>query len=314
MSGARRLALAYTNPEPIQGVLPHAEADKTPCQPFFKRAANVQAGGPEAKTVLLTHAAFCEVFVDGTVGTCLASADTIRALCEMGRRRFWKIRGELVRRGALVPQRRQAGMTARVHVLATPDLIRLAERPAPAPEAPATSERRSQGTFEEFLSRYPRGSHLDVTPGGHTKTPSKKRSAPRPPRERARAVGVRTAERNRGRAPVSPEATPGATGQTPEPEGLDSGQVAPTPDRAPGWGVRKMRERQRKRAERLAERNLLSDPGVDVLTLDAEPLDPLKSPCGHCGERIEGENCPDCGNSNHEGGFRPSADRNEGGD
>ena len=157
MSGARRLALAYTNLEPIQAVLPHAEADKTPRQPFFKRAANVQAGGPEAKAVLLAHAAFCDVYVGGTVGTCFASADTTRALSEMGRRRFWKIRGELVRRGVLVTQRRQAGRTARVLVLATPDLIRLAERPAPTPEAPATSERRSQATFEEFLSRDPRG-------------------------------------------------------------------------------------------------------------------------------------------------------------
>ncbi len=314
MSGARRLALAYTNPEPIQGVLPHAEADKTPRQPFFKRAANVQAGGPEAKAVLLAHAAFCEVFVDGTVGVCLASADTIRALSEIGRRRFWEKRGELVRRGVLVPQRRQAGMTARVHVLATPDLIRRAERPAPAPEVPATSERRSQATFEEFLSRDPRGSHLDVTPGGHTKTPSKKRSEPRPSRERARAAVVRTAERNRGRAPVSPEATSGATGQTPEPEGLDSGQAAPTTDHAPGWGVAKKRQRQRERAERRAKHNPLPEADGDYLDADALLLDSLKTTCRHCGKRIEGENCPYCGNSNHEGDFRPSADRNEGGD
>ena len=176
-----RPALAHSNLEPIQAVLPHAEADKTPRQPFFKRVANVQAGSPEAKAVLLAHAAFCEVYTDGLSGTCLASGDTIRALSEVGRRRFWQLRRDLLDRGHLVVKRRQAGRTATVEVRATPDLLRAVDRQPAAPATgPEPSERRTQATLEDFLSRYPRGSHLDVTPGDHAKVPFKKERATAP--------------------------------------------------------------------------------------------------------------------------------------
>ena len=123
-----RPALAYTNPEPIQAVLPHAEADKTPRQPFFKRCANIRTGSPEHKAVLLAHAAFCEVYTDGLSGTCKASGETVRAFSEVGRRRFWKVRRDLIDRGQLRVKRRQAGQTSTVEVLATPDIIRAADR------------------------------------------------------------------------------------------------------------------------------------------------------------------------------------------
>ena len=202
-----RPALAYTNPEPIQAVLPHAEADKTPQQPFFKRALNVRVGGNvDDKVVLLGHAAFCEVFVDGLSGTCLASGQTIRSLCELGNRRFWNARARLVKVGALVPKRRQAGRTAVVRVMATPDLIRLAERkPTPPPSAPAdTSKHRDKATLAAFFEAHrnqhgdssvvPPGGNSRSPTGGETKTPSKPESASRPSRERTRAAEVRTTD------------------------------------------------------------------------------------------------------------------------
>ena len=184
-----RPALAHSNLEPIQAVLPHAEADKTPCQPFFKRVANVQAGSPEAKAVLLAHAAFCEVYIDGLSGTCLASGETIRALSEVGRRRFWQLRRDLLDRGHLVVKRRQAGRTATVEVRATPDLLRAVDRQPAAPATgPEPSERRTQATLDDLLSRYPRGSHLVVTPGGHTKVPSKPERTSAAPDQGAKRV------------------------------------------------------------------------------------------------------------------------------
>ena len=228
-----RPALAHSNLEPIQAVLPHAEADKTPSQPFFKRCANIRTGSPEHKAVLLAHAAFCEVWTDGLSGRCLASGDTIRALSEVGRRRFWEVRRDLSLRGMLRIERRQAGRTAAVDVMATPDLIRAADPRVDVPvDGEKPSDRRTQQTFEDFLSRYPRGSHLDVTPGGHTKVPSKPErtsdggAARRPKGERAsdseRGTGTHTARLRPVQRTAPLDALP-PQDCNPDPDGLGKG-------------------------------------------------------------------------------------------
>ena len=333
-----RPALAYTNPEPIQAVLPHAEADKTPSQPFFKRCANIRTGSPEHKAVLLAHAAFCEVWTDGLSGRCLASGDTIRALSEVGRRRFWEVRRDLSLRGMLRIERRQAGRTAAVDVMATPDLIRAADPRVDVPvDGEKPSDRRTQQTFEDFLSRYPRGSHLDVTPGGHTKVPSKPErtsdggAARRHQGERAsdseRCTGTHTASGRTDRPRTAPlEAAPGAACD-PDPDGLgtdddtDAARLAVLRAQAESMATDGERRAAVARVmpetatEQPTDADLYAaDAAVDAARWAAKAPAALKR-CPHCNAKVEGgAACPTCAGSLLPDGWQPdpSADRNGG--
>ena len=327
-----RPALAHSNLEPIQAVLPHAEADKTPRQPFFKRCANIRTGSPEHKAVLLAHAAFCEVYTDGLSGTCLASGDTIRALSEVGRRRFWQLRRDLLDRGHLVVKRRQAGRTATVEVRATPDLLRAVDRQPAAPATgPEPSERRTQATLEDFLSRYPRGSHLDVTPGDHAKVPFKQErsTAPHQGERVDRSVQVPVpAPAASARLRSDAQAAAPRTESREEPERLVMGDGFKQPPRPSREDVPDdpdrlalLRQQALEMASDTERQTALERTDADglnaaraaasehVLDADVSPLDDTKTKCVHCGERIEGDNCPYCGNSNHVGDFGTSADR-----
>ena len=331
-----RPALAHSNLEPIQAVLPHAEADKTPSQPFFKRCANIRTGSPEHKAVLLAHAAFCEVWTDGLSGRCLASGDTIRALSEVGRRRFWEVRRDLSLRGMLRIERRQAGRTAAVDVMATPDLIRAADPRVDVPvDGEKPSDRRTQQTFEDFLSRYPRGSHLDVTPGGHTKVPSKPERtsdgsvAPVAPAKGSdalpeRRTGTDTASGRTDRPrTASLGAAPGAACD-PDPDGLGKGEATEAARlallRAQAEGMATDDER-RAAVARVMPETTTEQPtdkaryaAVDAARWAAKAPAASKR-CPHCNAKVEGgAACPTCAGSLLSDGhtFEPSADWNGG--
>ena len=96
-AAARNLTLV---PAPVQPLLPCVKAEKFH-QPFFKRAANVRTGCPDAKGVLLVLAMYCEVYVDGFTGRCWPSRDTVRHLAEQGQHKFRRAWNRCIEVGAI---------------------------------------------------------------------------------------------------------------------------------------------------------------------------------------------------------------------
>ena len=163
LATARPLGLVS---EKLQPILTGSRAVKDTA-PFVRRLFNIRMGQPETKLVVTAAGSFCDTYVEGDFGTCLAGKETIRAVTELGKRRFWKYWNHAVELGLIESKRRQAGLPARV-------TVRTAVRPREAPEAGPEPVQGSllskpQSSPPGVTSRsHPRGLHLEVTTGGDT--------------------------------------------------------------------------------------------------------------------------------------------------
>ena len=75
--------------------------------PFASRCRDVKVGNPVAKSIYITAATFCDVWVDDEVAVCWPSLETIRVSTEWGRTAFmegWRFLIRRVKRQA-VPAR-----------------------------------------------------------------------------------------------------------------------------------------------------------------------------------------------------------------